>query len=341
MADIRLIATDLDGTLIGSVNEFPLYAEFNARINEMRKENGLLWVACTGRNFRSYREFFSPMRVMGVMPDFIIISHAYTYSRTAFGYMPHFLWNVHIRYQMWINELAVRDAINEWYDMITGVALGVVTIRKQHNRLWLRFDSEDSANVVMDLLRERVKPFGHLRVFKYKKEVDVRSVPFTKGLAVSALAKHLNLDREHILAIGNGHNDISMLDGRVAAMVGCPSNSEAEVMRVVHEFGGHIASKRALGGVLEVMDAYAANSVRSELPDAWEDPEKGYNPRAKPSHGHKHHSRWLLFLLIVGVITYMALLAFASLDLIPYVSGLIMKPFNLFFAIVNKIAKIF
>jgi hydroxymethylpyrimidine pyrophosphatase-like HAD family hydrolase len=40
MEDIRLIATDLDGTLIGSVDEFPLYSQFRQRLHAYRRENG-------------------------------------------------------------------------------------------------------------------------------------------------------------------------------------------------------------------------------------------------------------------------------------------------------------
>lgn len=340
MADIRLIATDLDGTLIGSVNEFPLYTDYRAVILKMRAENGVLWAACTGRSLRSYREFFSPMRMMGIMPDFVIVSHAYTYSLTPFGYMPHILWNLRIRYLMWANQLAVRAAIDEWYDMITGVSLGVTTIRRQRNRLWLRFDSEDSAAVAADLLRDKVKPFRHLRVFKYKREVDVRMVPFTKGLAVSELARHLDINKDNILAMGNGHNDISMLDGSVAAMTGCPSNSEAEVVMSVHKAGGHVATGRALGGVLEIINAYVTDTVCCDLPDSWKDPEKGYNPRSKPPKSHRRRRRVMLFLIVV-LLTYAGLLAFASIGQVPYISGLIMKPFYLLMAIVNKIARLF
>ena len=34
--DIRLIATDLDGTLIGSANEFPLYNTFRERVDQLK-----------------------------------------------------------------------------------------------------------------------------------------------------------------------------------------------------------------------------------------------------------------------------------------------------------------
>jgi len=274
-----MLATDLDGTLIGSANEFPLYNDFREKIAELRREHGTLWVACTGRNLSSFRDFFSPMRLMGIMPDYVIVNHAYIYSISEFGCFPHILWNLRIRYLIWASKLYVRDAIESWHEMITGVSLGVSTVKRKEDRLCLRFDSEDSATVAADLLREKVKPYRHLQVFKYYMEVDVRSVPFTKGLAVSELARHLAIPASEILAIGNGHNDISMMHGDVAKDVGCPSNSEGEVIEAVHKAGGHIAGKKSLGGVLEIIEAYQSGNVCSDLPENWKPPSQGGNPQ--------------------------------------------------------------
>ena len=48
-ADIRLLVTDLDGTLIGSSAEFPLYATLSERIAGLRRDDGMKWAICTGR----------------------------------------------------------------------------------------------------------------------------------------------------------------------------------------------------------------------------------------------------------------------------------------------------
>jgi HAD superfamily hydrolase (TIGR01484 family) len=320
MAVIRMLATDLDGTLIGSVNEFPLYDDFRDKVQQLRETNGAVWVACTGRTLSSFRQLLSPMRTMEITPDYAIVRHAYIYSVGRHRwYIPHILWNLRIRYLMWANELYVRDAIYEWHDMITSVSLGVTTIRRKKDRLCMRFDTEEAAAVAVNLLEEKVKPYRHLQVFRFKTEVDVRSVPFTKGLALSELARHLEIPPSEVLAIGNGHNDISMMSDNVAKLVGCPSNSEDKVIETVHEAGGHIASKRSLGGVLEIIDAYQKGTVCSDFPEGWKDPSQGDNPISRrPSHHGRRHPgsliRWLLILAIGGV----ALLVFASFDLIPF-----------------------
>jgi hydroxymethylpyrimidine pyrophosphatase-like HAD family hydrolase len=339
-AEIRLIATDLDGTLIGGVNEFPLYKDFRDKINELRRHNNAVWAACTGRSRRSFREFFSPMQSMGIMPDYVIVNHAYISKLRSIGYVPHFFWNLRIRYLIWSSQLHSQDAIREWHQMIRGGAHGVRTVRLRRNRLHLRFDSEESAKVAASLLRDKVKPYRHLHVFEYMREVDVRPVPFTKGLALQELARHLDIGRENILAIGNGHNDISMLDGTVAAFTGCPVNSDAEVMEVVHEARGHIATCRALTGVMEILGAYEGGEVCSDLPENWRPPDKQPHPRPEERrrHGQGGKREWRKAWWGLGIL-YAVAMVFASFGLLPF-SGVIMKPYNWLMSLVTRLMEL-
>lgn len=335
--NIKLIATDLDGTLIGSANEFPLYSLFRDRVNELRRHNNAVWVACTGRSLHSFWDFFSSMRTMGLMPDFVVIRHAFIYGLTRFGYLPHIFWNLHIHYQQWSTQFYVRHAIDEWHRMITGGTLGVKTLRREKNRLCLQFNSEESAVVAADMLRERVKPYRHLKVFKYYHEVDVKAVPFTKGLALRELSEHLGLKPQNVLAIGNGHNDISMLERGVARYTGCPSNSEAEVIETVHESGGHVAAGRTLSGVMEILEATLKDTVSSDLPEGWVPPAQSPNPDSRRHHKQnnprlvRRRTKWIL-----GGMVYAVLVVFASFEIIPG-SEIITKPFALMAIVVEKI----
>ena len=336
-ADIQLIATDLDGTLIGGASEFPFYSKFNELMRELWETNGTRWAACTGRTFRSYRSFFTPMRMVGMRPDYVVIRHAYIYRHTSFGYLPHALWNINTLYELWRERVEVARAIDSWHEMIAGGSLGVRTVRRSNDRLCLRFDSEKSAVVAGDLLREKTKPYRHVHVFSYLMEVDVRIVPFTKGLAVSELARHLGIPREKVLAMGNGHNDISMLNGRVSGMTGCPAGSEPEVMEAVHKSGGHVAKSRSLKGVMEILDAYRTGRVDSSLPAGWEVSNNHRNPRTtKQTQRISSSKRRLVRPPVFVAILYAVLLVFASYDAIPFAAA-IRKPYELVVSLVLKI----
>jgi HAD superfamily hydrolase (TIGR01484 family) len=341
MPEVKLIATDLDGTLIGNADEFSLYEEFGDRLGVYRAKYGAIWVACTGRSLRSFLRFFGPMSELGFAPQYVIVRHAYIYRRTRNGYRPHYAWNFCIRYHIWSSHLYIKEALMKWQRMITGMSSGVTVIFQNRNRLCLRFNTQEAAEAATELLKKESKEFKELRVFQFHQEVDIRTVPFTKGLALGELADRLSISAAHVLAIGNGHNDISMLDGSVAKLTGCPSNAEIDVMGVVNQVRGHIASRKVLGGVIEILDAYLNDSVSSELPEWWAPTREKKNPRSLhrtmgiPNKKKKNRSKaWAGWLVML--ICYAVLLVFASFDLIPF-SELIVKPFTLMMNWVQKI----
>ena len=155
---IRLLATDLDGTLIGGSGGIELYSHFRETLNKLRTGSDFVWVVCTGRSLHSFEHVFAPLKALGLMPDYVITDHAYIYRQTRRGgYRPHLLWNFMIRYHIWASQLYVKDAIDRWYRMIKGMVKGVSTVHRRRNRLCLRFESEDDAAVVADILREKLK----------------------------------------------------------------------------------------------------------------------------------------------------------------------------------------
>jgi len=167
-------------------------------------------------------------------------------------------------------------------------------------------------------------------------QLNVRVVPFTKGLALQELGRRLGIDRSSMLTIGNGHNDISMLDESVAAMTGCPGNSEPEVMEQVSRVKGHVADKPSLGGVLQVLEAYRTGAISSALPAAVVSaPRRDGFPRRR-KHTPRHRLPSFRVLALLAVISYTALLVFANFGLLP-ASGFIMKPYNLFLKVVEKV----
>jgi len=338
---IKLIATDLDGTLVGGGDEFPLLTEFGQRLGVFRERFGTEWAVCTGRSMHSVEDVLGPMRTLGIEPDYVIIHHAYIYWRGRRHYWPHVFWNLAIRFQVWSSSLYLRGAINEWHHLVRNMTKGVKTVYHRRNRLCLRFRTEEQADAAAELLRRKASVFKHLRVFHYLMEVDVRMVPFTKGMSVAELADRIGVRHSEILAIGNGHNDISMLDGSAAAATGCPANAEADVIETVHKSGGHVANGHGLAGVIEIMDAWLNGTVNSALPGNWVPNRQQKNPKTAGRtmhHGrasrHPHSPRAAMKIGILAV--YAVLVVFANFDLVPF-SELILKPFTLVTQLVEKI----
>ncbi len=334
MADIRLIATDLDGTLIGSANEFHLYESFRDTINELRVENKAIWVVCTGRSLHGFFDVFTAMRILGAVPDMVVARHAYIYSKTIFGYMPHVLWNMRIMLIQRTSARKAQKAVKYWHDMLASGSFGRASIQKGPERLLIRLDSEDATKALFDVINKELSRYLSLRVFKFKNEIDIRSVPFTKGLALSEIQKHLAILPGNTLSVGDGHNDVSMFFPSVSALIGCPSNSAPEVMLDVHEKGGHVSRYSSLEGVLDIIQAHRRKLVDSSLPADWKSPEYKTSPKMKgsKSKGSKSLARFMLW----SMGGYVVLSVFATFRLLP-LSGLILLPLKVIMKVIAKV----
>jgi len=340
---IKLIATDLDGTLLGRTGEISLYDDFRKRLELLRSKYNTVWVVCTGRSLRGFKHKFSPMETIGIYPEYVIVDHAYIYRRTKSGrYRPHYSWNFLIRYNIWSSRLYIKDAIERWYKVIYEKYRGVTVLYHRRNRLCLRFRTEDEAVAVADYLRKEAKEFKYLRVFLYKEEVDVRMVPFTKGLALEELEVRLGVGKSEVMAVGNGHNDISMLDGAVAGLTGCPANAETDVMATINRTGGHISAEKVLAGVIDIIDAYLENRVNSTLPEWWVANHRQKNPRSSNRYMNhppkkKHDRKKLLKKVVLALISaYIMLLVFARFGVVPH-SDILQKPFVIVMELIFKI----
>jgi hydroxymethylpyrimidine pyrophosphatase-like HAD family hydrolase len=70
---------------------------------------------------------------------------------------------------------------------------------------------------------------------------------------LAELGRLLEIPRENIFAAGDHHNDISMLDGMVAAMPACPANAIPEVKEAVRAASGYVAARAHGAGVYDAL----------------------------------------------------------------------------------------
>jgi HAD superfamily hydrolase (TIGR01484 family) len=336
LSQIRMLVTDADGTLLGQKPEFALFRAFRVKINDLRHVRGAVWVVCTGRGLRSFNRVFRPMRVFGIEPDFVIARHAFIYERSRWGYWPHWLWNVRVLWLEWRDKLEVRRALPLVRRAVLSRNPFAHVAFRNRQRICFRFDDEGATQFGAEIIREEVKPFKYLQVFQFPCEVDVRTVPFTKGLAVAELARHLSVGTDRILAIGDGHNDISMMEMNTRCRTACPGNAAPEVMEVVHRTGGHIAVERSLAGVVEILGAYETGCIRSELPPGLNEIREEGTPVATPLRASHSRDRVTGMLLFLGVL-YTTALVLASFGLMGPLGPAILKPFQMILSQVEKL----
>lgn len=239
MARLRLISTDFDGTLIGFSGEQDACVPLLKEVLLEAKAQGALWVINTGRSLeftlQGLVDFQGPFA-----PDFLIVNERHLFRREGQEWISMEPWNAEcdaVHERLFFRTEGLLEALRNWADVTSGVQLlpdsqcpqGLVTRDEQ---------TMDAVATFLDSLSLRFADFSYQRNAIYLR-FSHRS--YSKGAALRHLRDELGLSVEEVLAAGDNHNDLSMLESTVAGMRTCPANAIAEVRAAVAEGGGYVA----------------------------------------------------------------------------------------------------
>ncbi len=341
MSSIRLIVTDLDGTLVGPRDEHEAVLRFTRRMQQFQAEEQVVWAILTGRSLKSFRRVFRHLSAAGATPNYLISHHAFIYSPHGRYYRPHCLWNIAIAAHIWSQKRRSARLLTECHRNILSRFPGARTTGKHRARLCVRFRDSAACESAGDLARGIIGPHADLQILDYATDLDIRAIPATKGLAAAELSRQLNVSPDDTLAIGNGLNDMSILCGTVASKVACPANAVPEVMQCVHDKGGHIASSPTVAGTLESIEAFRDHTVNNSLPNDWEERwhARRHRGTSSASNHERHQSLHALVrsaaLAIAAIITVLTVLAWFRL--LGPLSPILAKPLEMLIAMLARI----
>ena len=249
---VRLLSIDFDGTLVSRVSEPVLDDRCMELIRDLQND-GVLFAINTGRSVdlleSGLTDFSFPMR-----PDFILTSERDVFRRRENGEK----WEA---FGDW-NERCAREHA-ELFNSAQSVLAEVVDFVNQKTKARLIYHSEGLEGLIAadDEEMNRITKFierarAKQPKFNYQRNtVYLRfcHADYHKGAALAELARLIDIPRENIFAAGDHHNDISMLDGKVAAMPACPANAIPEVKYAVRDAGGYVAKSEHGAGVHEAL----------------------------------------------------------------------------------------
>ncbi len=256
--EIRLLSTDFDGTMVSRVSE-PVLDRSCLELIRKLQDRGAIWAINTGRSVdlleSGLTDFGFPIR-----PDFILTSERDVFRPGKNGDP----WEA---YGDW-NERCAREH-RELFSSASSVLAEIVDFVNQKTKARIIYEPEGPAGLIttteeeMDRVTEFIeKARSKNPKFNYQRNtVWLRfcHADYHKGAALAELARLVDVPRENIFAAGDHHNDVSMLDGRVAGMAACPANAIPEVKHAVRSAGGYIAKAEHGSGVHEALQYFLNN----------------------------------------------------------------------------------
>src|SRR5256885_2214834 len=251
-SEIKLLSIDFDGTLVSRVSEPVLDRDCMELIRELQGA-GARFAINTGRSVdlleSGLADFEFPMR-----PDFILTTEREVFRPGANGekWEPFGDWNDH----------CARDHA-ELFSSAESILAEVVDFVNQKTKAQLLYHSEGLEGLRAENEQEmdRIVEFiegarGKEPKFNYQRNtIYLRfcHADYHKAAALAELARLIKVPRANIFAAGDHHNEISMLNGQVAAMPACPANAIEEVKAAVREAAGYVAKREHGAGVHEAL----------------------------------------------------------------------------------------
>jgi HAD superfamily hydrolase (TIGR01484 family) len=250
---IQLISTDFDGTLVSHASD-PVFDRDCMELIAQLQRAGAIWAINTGRSVGLLEEGLEDF-AFPLLPDFILTSERDVFRPTGDGWEPFGDWNARC-----------AQAHAELYDSASAVLAEVIDFVSHQTKARVIYEADGPAGLIatseeeMNRLAEFIdQAKANEPKFHYQRNtIYLRfcHADYHKGAALEELSRLTEIPRDAVFAAGDHHNDISMLDGRYAALSACPANAIAEVKEAVRRADGWVSEKEHGAGVHEALQHF-------------------------------------------------------------------------------------
>jgi HAD superfamily hydrolase (TIGR01484 family) len=247
-----VLSFDFDGTLHDPAAQPPVPAAFFTLIRTLRDRHQVVWGINTGRSMAHMVEGFIESR-FPFLPDWVVAREREIYFPNALGrWIPHAPWNqrcekeIHGLFQHARQLLTrIRQEIEQhtgaqWLEM-AGEPAGIIS-RTEAEMAWIvaRITPLTATEPRLSWQRNSIYlRFGHR--------------DFHKGTSLSEIARLYQLPNTRCFAMGDGYNDLEMLDPAHAGMTACPANAVDVIRQLVTASGGLVTRNAHGAGALEAL----------------------------------------------------------------------------------------
>ncbi len=256
MRQIKLVATDYDDTLVGRDSSMVMMGEFKRALDTLREEHGSKWAIVTGRHFGAMTTALKMFARRGLHPDFLVVSEGYIFVRSTLGYFPMLSWN----FNMWKEKRRIkkrlREVVKGWKTEIAKRWPNAKNKSLGASHLWYLFEDVDECYEAEKYLGREIAAHPELIIFNRENELYMGITFCCKGMALGEVARKADISLFNIFAVGDGPNDVSMLNGSSAQMVACVGNACDQLKEAVGKVDGYIAEQDNVLGVVESLKYY-------------------------------------------------------------------------------------
>lgn len=247
---LRLIALDLDGTAV----QYEPFLRLDPSLIECLRQartNGIRWVMNSDRSVEDMVSLVKHLPSIDWPVALLSNQREILFLCKTGRYEPHSIWNrgqevIHQSlwakishfFPIWCREIEERFHVR---------------MRFVNERVFTFMVSKNQVEALGEILEEKVAPWPEAIVSGNHQWRSLVHRRFSKGHVLRETIRYLSVDTDEVLAVGDSLNDMSMLNGITASLVGCPSNASPEVIAAVRDAGGVVATESGALGTTQVI----------------------------------------------------------------------------------------
>jgi len=249
----RLIALDFDGTSAVYEPRMALHPGIVDVLAQVRGSGGG-WVLNSDR-YTDTLLAIARLLPADLQPEAVLSAQRFIHLRAGNGlFEPLQPWNesrMELHRSLW-RELSPR--FEEWQRAIEAD----FTVRDcVVNDLVFAYMVPAAQNAQLrERMRACIRPWPHAQLSGNHEWSFILHADFSKAGLLEHYCAVSGIAPEKIIAVGDGFNDITMLDASLTPHVGCPADACPEVLAAVGNGGGYIAGRGGPEGTIDVIRFY-------------------------------------------------------------------------------------
>lgn len=248
-----LVALDLDGTSVRYEPRLEMDPDVMDFL-QTRAGADVFWVMNSDR-FTDDMEDIASLLDPDVRPAALLSCQRFIHLRDGDGgYLPVSVWN---RQQMQLHSRLWKQlmpSFSHWCDHLQHNF--TVQHLAANDVVFACLVPRDETEALREVLRGFIAPWPEAQLSGNHEWSFILHAAFSKGRLIRHCADLLGVDLQRTICVGDGFNDLTMLDGSVTGLVGCPANASGEVKRAVAAAGGIVARAVEGSGTVEVLRHY-------------------------------------------------------------------------------------
>jgi HAD superfamily hydrolase (TIGR01484 family) len=249
-----ILSFDFDGTLVFPEGDPVFHPTLGQMIQQLRAQ-GAVWVINTGRSLSQTIQGLAQHGIF-MQPDYIIAQECDIYRPGLFSqWRDYGSWNRQARkaHERFVKDhQASLNAIRQMVESQTRAQF----LSGDYGELGIVGSTEEELDMICAFIDTHARQFPDIGYHRNGIYLRFSHSGYSKGTALSELARLLGMDSSRCFAAGDNLNDLSMLNPLHARMIATPGNGLPAVKKHVLQHGGFVATRPASEGMIEALKHY-------------------------------------------------------------------------------------